>query len=361
MYPHTQLTTLCRRWCDTAPISVSPLGTRGFSGSQVFVVEFPDRPGRFVLKSFHAAASREHATFVHDLVRHVRSERSTQLAEVIPTLDGDAIATDAEGRLWELSRFMPGVAVPCPTPAQAATASTSLARLQLAAASLPDHPPRRDASPGVEHRIERSRQLLAQPWTARRDAWSRAASPRMPAEVSAALAARVAAAIEIFTASDGNAFLARVATLQPNSCVLQPVLRDVWYDHVLFAERTSDSVTAIIELHAAGIDTPATDLARLVGSWAAPAEGERLSLVERWPEAFAAYCLVRPLSAVEAMLVPFLHATGMLFGLDNWFRWTLEEHREFPDTQKMLDRIDSLLRELPVAIAAAWSRAGNVD
>ncbi len=361
MYPHTQLTTLCRRWCDTAPISVDPLGVQGFSGSQVFVVEFPDRPGRFVLKSFHAVASVEHARFVHGLVKHLRAEGVTQVPEVIPTLDGDTIVRDAEGRLWELSRFMPGVAVPCPTPAQAATAATSLARLHLAAASLPDHPPRAGISPGVVRRIDQARQLLAQPWAARRDAWSRAASLRMPADLSAALDARVAAAVEIFTASDGNAFLARVATLQPNSCVLQPVLRDVWYDHVLFAERTSDAVTAIIDLHAAGIDTPATDLARLVGSWAAPAGGGRLSLVDRWPEAFAAYCLVRPLSAVEAMLVPVLHATGMLFGLDNWFRWTLEEHREFPDTQKMLDRIDSLLVELPAAIAAAWSQTGNVD
>jgi Ser/Thr protein kinase RdoA (MazF antagonist) len=361
MSPHTQLTTLCRRWCDTAPISVDPLGVQGFSGSQVFVVEFPDRPGRFVLKSFHAAASRDHAAFVHNLVRHFRGEGVTQVPEVIPTLDGDTIATDAEGRLCELSRFMPGVAVPCPTPTQAATAATSLARLHLAAASLPDHPPRLHVSPGVEHRIERSCQLLAQPWAARRDAWSRAASLRMPADLSAALDTRVAAAIEIFTASDGNAFLARMATLQPHSCVLQPVLRDVWYDHVLFAERTSDSVTAIIDLHAAGIDTPATDLARLVGSWAAPTGGGRLSLVDRWPEAIAAYDRVRPLSRDEAGLIPFLHATGMLFGLDNWFRWTLEERREFLDTQKMLDRIDSLLTELPAAIAAAWSRAGNVD
>ena len=361
MHAPAQLTPLCRHWCDTAPIRVDPLGVQGFSGSRVFVVEFSDRPGQFVLKCFHAAASPEHAAFVHDLVRHVRGGGVTQVPEVIPTLDGDTIATDAEGRLWELSRFMPGVAVPCPTPAQAAAAATSLARLHLAAASLPGHPPRLHVSPGVEHRIERSRQLLAQPWTARRDAWSGAASLRMPAEVSAALAARVAAAIDIFTASDGNAFLTRVATIQPHSCVLQPVLRDVWCDHVLFTDRASDSVAAIIDLHAAGIDTPATDLARLVGSWAAPAGGGRLSLVDRWPEAFAAYWSVRPLSAVEAMLVPVLHATGMLFGLDNWFRWTMEEHREFPDTQKMLDRIDSLLRELPAAIAAAWSQAGNVD
>jgi len=361
MYPHTQLTTLCRHWCVAASISAAPLGAAGFSGSQVFVVELPDSPGRFVLKCFHAAASREHAAFVHDLVRHVRGGGVTQVPEVIPTLDGDTVVRDAEGRLWELSRFIPGVAVSCPTPAQAAAAATALARLHVAAASLPGHPPRLQRSPGVEHRIERSRQLLAQPWASRRDAWSRAASLRMPAELSSALDARVAAAIEIFTTSDGSGFLAHVATTQPHSCVLQPVLRDVWCDHVLFADRTHDAVTAVIDLHAAGIDTPATDLARLVGSWAAPAGGKRLSLVDRWPEAIAAYDRVRPLSRDEAELIPFLHATGVVFGLDNWFRWTCEEHREFSDPARMLDRIDSLLAELPAAITAAWSQTGNVD
>lgn len=361
MYPHTQLTTICRRWCGTAPVSVAPLGVQGFSGSQVYVVDLPDSPSRFVLKCFHAAASREHAAFVHQLVRHVRGEGVTQVPEVIRALDGDTVVTDAEGRLWELSRFMPGVAVPCPTHAQTATAATALARLHLAAASLPGHLPRMHISPGVERRIERSRQLLAQPWTASRDAWSRAARLWMPADVSTALDARVAAAIEIFAASDGIAFLARVATLRPNGCLLQPVLRDVWCDHVLFADRADDAVTAIIDLHAAGIDTPATDLARLAGSWDLLPEDDRRSLMERWPEAVAAYDRVRPLSRDEAALIPFLHATGVVFGIDNWFRWTCEEHREFPDTQKMLDRIDRLLASLPGAFATAWPAVGNLD
>ena len=183
----------------------------------------------------------------------------------------------------------------------------------------------------------------------------------MPADRWTALDARVATAIDLFTAAGGNAFLARVASIQPHSCVLQPAIRDVWCDHVLFAEQTSDAVTAIIDLHAAGIDTPATDLARLVGSWTAPAGRERMSLFDRWPEAFAAYGTARLLSAVEARLVPVLHATGVVCGLDNWFRWTLDEHREFPDARRMLARIDWLLQELPAAIATARTAVGNAD
>ncbi len=361
MHPSASIAALCRRWCVAAPVRIDPLGVQGFSGSPVFVVELSDRPGRFVLKSFHAGASVEHARFVHGLVRHLRAECSTPLAEVMVALDGDTIVADAEGRLWELSRFMPGVAVPCPTPSQAAAAATALAQLHLAAARLVTHPPRQDFSPGLALRIGRARELLTRPWQARCRAWSQASRHRMPADRWTALDARVAAAIDLFTAAGGNAFLARVASIQPHRCVLQPAIRDVWYDHVLFAEQTSDAVTAIIDLHAAGIDTPATDLARLVGSWAAPAGRERMSLVNRWPEAMAAYERVRPLSHGEADLIPFLHATGVVCGLDNWFRWTLDEHREFPDARRMLDRIDWLLQELPAAIATAWAAVGNAD
>jgi len=350
MQNRAQLMSLCRRWCATGPVSVAPLGAAGFSGSQVYMVELPDSPGRFVLKSFHAAASRDHAAFVHQLVRHIRAECSTQLAEVMPALDGDTVVIDVDGRLWELSRFMPGVAVPCPTPAQAAAATTALARLHLATASLPGHAPRQHGSPGVERRVDQARQLLTRPWQARRAAWSQGGRSLLTDDTFAALDDRVATAIAIFNQCGGEMLLARVAAMRRRSCVLQPVLRDVWCDHVLFADARSDELTAIIDLHAAGIDTPATDLARLMGSWHSPAGCELLSLMDRWPEAIAAYERARPLSLAEAELIPFLHGTGIVLGLDNWFRWTLEEHRVFPDARRMLDRIDRLLTELPGAI-----------
>jgi len=337
------------------------MGKPGFSGSQVFVVELSDWPGRFVLKSFHAGASVEHARFVHGLVRHLRTECSTQVPEVIASIDGDTVVVDADGRLWELARFMPGVAVPCPTPTQAAAAATALAQLHLAAASLPGYPPRLDDSPGVARRIDQARQLLTRPWQASRDTWSRVARNWMPVEVGVALEDRVATAINIFHECGGEMLLSRVAAMRSWSCVLQPVLRDVWCDHVLFADARSDDVTAIIDLHAAGIDTPATDLARLMGSWQSPSGCTLLSLPERWTEAIASYDRIRPLSRMEAGMVAFLHGTGVVCGLDNWFRWMLEEHRVFPDAQRVLDRIDRLLTELPGAIATAWTAAGNAD
>ncbi len=346
MQSTTPLAELCRRWCAAAPVSVTPVGTPGFSGSQVFAVELPDISGRFVLKSFHAAASVEHARFVHRLVMHLRAEGLTQVPEVMPAVDGDTIVTDSSGVLWELVRFMPGEAIPCPTPPQAAAAAAALARLHLAAARLPGQPVRTGLSPGVGRRIEQACQLRAISWQSRRAALPQATT-RSPL---AGIAARFDAAISIFASCGGDAFIERLADMRPAECLQQVVLRDVWCDHILFADRRSDRVTGILDLHAAGIDTPVTDLARLLGSWHAPARNQQRSLCDRWPEAMTAYDVERPLSSVDVGLISFFHATAVVFGLDNWFRWILDEQRTFADPQRVLARIDSLLQELPDAL-----------
>lgn len=101
-------------------------------------------------------------------------------------------------------------------------------------------------------------------------------------------------------------------------------------------------MTGIIDWHAAGSDTPATDVARLMGSW----PGDRAA-TEMFLDSYRA---IRPLSAHESALVPFLRDTGILFGLDNWFRWIMEENRLFADRRKVERRVDFLLAALPCAI-----------
>lgn len=52
--------------------------------------------------------------------------------------------------------------------------------------------------------------------------------------------------------------------LAPHTFTLQPVLRDLWYPHVLFS---GDRVSGLIDWNAAATDHPLFDYSRLLGSW----------------------------------------------------------------------------------------------
>jgi Ser/Thr protein kinase RdoA (MazF antagonist) len=357
---------LCRRWFPRGPVRVAPLAGAGFSGARVFRVAAEDAGGEFVLKSFAAAASHDHAAWVHAFAGQLRGAGIDAVPAILPP-PGDAVAgvgrrvggtlvVDGQGTLWEMLEFKPGRPVPAPEPAAAAAAAALLARVHLAAGRLPGRT--RGRSPGLARRIAAARDLRADPWGGRLE---RRPPRRRDDSFTHAVAARVAAAAEAFAAAGLGGLVATVAELEPRELDLQPVLRDVWCDHVLFAAAepaggrgpAAPVVTGLIDLHAAGIDTPATDLARLFGSWQ-PAPGRReQSLEERWPGAFAAYERVRPLTDAERGLVGLLHAAGVVAGLDRWFRWTLDEDRGFPDEHRALDRIDTLIAELSGAVAVA--------
>ena len=365
---------LCTAWFGPQRLVIGPLAAAGFSGSRVYRVEVaadahdgaaagPGAGGRFILKSFHAQASREQAAWVHGLMRRLRAEGIGEVPALVPCLrdglpDCPTLQADATGTLWEMAQWLPGGAVEAPSVAQATAALEALARLHTAAARLPG-PPQTGPSPGQLRRRQQARDLLERPWSLRRTACG--------SGVDAALVARFDEAIAIFARADGDRAVASVARLVPRPLPLQPVLRDVWSDHVLFtvdehgASATGNRVSAIIDYHAAGVDTPATDLARLLGSWLPPVAGQAAPLLDAWREPLAAYERLRPLAAVERRLVPWLDATAVILGLDNWFRWTLDEQRKFPDTTRVQGRIDRLLRRLEGAIEQALHATADFD
>jgi Ser/Thr protein kinase RdoA (MazF antagonist) len=157
----------------------------------------------------------------------------------------------------------------------------------------------------------------------------------------------LARASELFDAHGGEDVLQKIVSCTPAPLLCQAVLRDIWSDHVLFDHHQTDRIAGIVDLHAMGIDSPATDVARLLGSWL-PIE-EPIDDVW-WDAAMDAYEAVRPLSARERRLVPMFAATGIVFGLDNWFRWTLGEGRVFQDATRVMARINRLVTCLPEAL-----------
>jgi len=329
--------SIVKAWWGDVPCDLAPLPGSGFSGATLWRVQAPT--GRFVLKGLPAGTSPERAAWVHRLMLHLRAAGCSEVPAVVCTAADATLASDRSGRIWELVAFAPGGPTSTPTPAQAIAAMEALARVHVAAAALPGPVP--DAGPGLPRRLARVQRLIADPWQARR---GRLAPPAAATDLARGMRARLDQAIATFAAVAGDRALAAFARWRPPAVPVQPVLRDVWADHVFFAQ---DRVTGLIDLHAAGCDTPATDIARLLGSWKSPWPGTG-AWATRWGPALDAYHAVRVLSAAERRVLPLIHASTIVLGLDNWFQWVLEEGRSF-SAPAALERVDRLLSGLAEA------------
>jgi homoserine kinase type II len=137
-----------------------------------------------------------------------------------------------------------------------------------------------------------------------------------------------------------RALAPRVATLLHNAShravPLQPCIRDIWHDHVLFE---GDRVTGLIDFGAMRVESVAGDIARLFASLVGDDR-------PAWQTALGAYEAVRPLSRNERDLIaPFDQSAVLLAGM-NWLEWICVEQRRFSARQKILERLDVTIQRL---------------
>jgi Ser/Thr protein kinase RdoA (MazF antagonist) len=350
----SSLQAVCRSWLGPRTVVIEPLPGSGFSGAGVWRVR--SGSDEWVLKSWTpgeiASGGADRIAWVHSLMRHLRRRGIDEVSEPRVALDGGSAVVDAEGTWWELLPFIPGTATDRPTGAQVTAAASCLARIHLAAESFAAGPRERCVPAALQRRMAAAQRLISSPWTSAEFRGTRQTFTPM----QQAVVERLFQAMEVFAAGGGEQAIRRVAALRPPEMVVQAVVRDVWCDHVLYAEDDPSRVAGVIDLHAAAIDTPATDIARLVGSW--QAESGR-SPTANWATALEAYEAIRPLSEVERRWIPWLHATGVLFGLDNWFRWTLLESRGFVRPAQALSRLDRLIEQFPASLVDVVDPAVN--
>lgn len=329
-----------QQWFVAAP-RIEPLPRAGFSGSPLLLAH--STHGTYVLKAFTPGTLPGRVRFVHALMRHLRGEGLGEVPELFDTAAGESFVIDESGRPWELQRFVAGDPAFEPTDHQVTAALTLLSRLHAAAATMPENPPAAGPSPGIARRIEQARAWLHRPWEALGDGPAAADH-----QLASALRPRVSAAAATLRRAAGERLIASLAALEPRPIQRQSVVRDLWAAHVLFAADEPGRVTGIVDFHAATTDTPATDVARLLGSWLS----EAAVRPEWWSERLSAYR--PPVGSPPARglrdLVMFLAASGIVFGLDNWFRWVLEEGRRFDDATAVTGRVDRLLGTLPAAL-----------
>ena len=210
----------------------------GFSGARIWRGE-RDGTAAFALKAWPPSMSPERLAAIHRLM--ARAAPLPFVPSVFPTANGSTVPT-ANGRVWDVSAWMPGTADfhANPTPVRLANAVAALARLHRAW-----RPPQPTFAPcpGVRRRLK----LLAE--------WPTLQSDGLPGPETNRRA-RLALSVAADRAeAELMAWLNRPLHLQPCLC-------DVWGAHVLFS---GDAVVGLIDYGAVKVDHVAVDLARLLG------------------------------------------------------------------------------------------------
>jgi Ser/Thr protein kinase RdoA (MazF antagonist) len=305
----------------------------GFSGATLWRVAAAQ--GEFCLRAMPGTTvNPARLRGLHRLLAHVHAAGVTQVAVPVFRTDGATFA-DHDGRIWQLEPWMPGQAdfANDPTPERLESAMRTLARWHAAArAFVPSREElpwfqvvRCAPSPGI---IERQN-LLARydtSWRLRvgealaRDNWAEFAT----------VARRVLDSLERLAPR-----LAEDLALGSKVQVpLQPCLRDVWHDHVLY---TGDEVTGLIDAHACRCESVAADLARLLGSLV----GDDVPARDL---ALAAYDAVRPLSLAERGLFEILDRTAIPLSGCTWLERRYFEPFPFERPAAIVKRLEAIVR-----------------
>jgi homoserine kinase type II len=326
-----EIENILRRYpIDWPSAGVEPLGMAGgLSGAHFWRVSLPGR--ELVLRRWPS----EHPTpdrlrFIHAVLQHATRRGFNCLPVPLLTNDGPSFV-EHDGHFWELAPWMPGVAD--------FDQNSNEKRLQAALRTLAQfHVAVAD--------FDATRFNLPQPAPPIRRRIARLSQPHP--DVAAGLARVVTDSIwpelaplaREFVSALPQAALHAAALLEPvsrSSLPLQVCIRDIWHDHVLF---TADEVTGLIDFGAVDVDTPAGDVARLLGSLARDD-------LDRWQRGIEAYATVRPLSPSERSALPGLDASATVIALSNWVRWIYIEKRQFHNRGQVVTRFKALLNRLP--------------
>lgn len=132
------------------------------------------------------------------------------------------------------------------------------------------------------------------------------------------------------------AIAAELGTLLPCKFPLQPCLRDIWHDHILF---TGDEVTGVIDASACRTENVTTDIARLLGSLVGDDRSE-------WDFALTCYQELRPLTLLELRLLNTFDLSGVALSGATWLDWLLIQHKPIKCRQQLLDRLTAILRRM---------------
>jgi Ser/Thr protein kinase RdoA (MazF antagonist) len=297
---------------------IESLGSAGgFSGARLWKLH--STTGAFCLRRWpttHPDASQLQS--IHRVLVHARHNGCPFVAAPIVNRRDERV-TRHDGALWEISNWMPGSADfhADPNDLRLKNMLQSLATFHLTSAQV-------NLDFGQSANLQsRIKQLQTLPGTLEK----LAGVGDLPVELR-----RLNQLVWANGMAVAQPLLQNLMRFANVHFAVQPIIRDVWHDHVLFVE---NSVSGLVDFGAMQMDNIAFDLARLLGSTI----GDQ---AERWPLALETYSQIRPLSQSERELIPLLDQTGVLLGSVNWLSWICVERRQFENWELVKKRIDYL-------------------
>jgi homoserine kinase type II len=235
---------------------------------------------------------------------------------ILPTAGRKSLVVET-GRVWDVTRWMPGEARESPAVAEIEAACVAVARLHHAWRTSAT----REPCPGVLNRLRVLRE-----WAGSRA--SPALSPHRLPTLHTLLASAAAA-----VADAAPAALRALAPWETVRLPVHPCVRDLRGDHVLFG---GAEVTGIVDFGAAALDSPAIDLARLLGDFAGDDENRFRAGIEAYRSAGGT------LDAPDEF-VRILDRAGVVCSLVGWLVRLIVERRVPPDPVAAGARIERLL------------------
>ncbi len=324
---------------ECQPSRIEPLDfAGGMSGAQFWRITAPR--GTLILRRWppeHPSPERLH--FIHAVLRHAAQRGVMLLPLPISTRDGQTFIAHA-GHLWELAPWMPGAAdyERSPSVDKLCAAMTALAQFHIATADFPTPPTPLSVGRQAEY-LPATSTLVISHRLARLHDLADGGIEELSRAITDTTWPELAPLARQFAAILPRAVPRAIGQLEPLTDVslpLQPCLRDIWHDHVLF---TGDDVTGLIDFGAVDIDTPATDIARLLASFA----GDDAAA---WQTGLAAYSTLRPISEQESLAVFALDSAGTILAGGNWIRWIYVAGRQFENRAQVVERFRRILTRI---------------
>jgi Ser/Thr protein kinase RdoA (MazF antagonist) len=286
----------------------------GFSGAEVWRGDDPVGSPVFALKGWPVEFPASRLSAIHTWL--ARAASLPFVPAVLPTAARRSFVVEA-GRVWDVTRWMPGEPRESPAVAEIEAACVAVAHLHAAWRGSAT----REPCPGVLNRLRVLRE-----WVGSRVA------PVPSAHLSPDLNAVLARAAETVAVA-APAALRALVPWENVRLPVHPCVRDLRGDHVLF---DSGEVTGIVDFGATAPDAPAIDLARLLADFAGDDE-------DRFRAGLNAYRSAGGTLDAPDDFVRILERAGVVCSVLGWLVRLIVARRVPPDSVATLARIERLL------------------